>query len=326
MSSIRLFSNSGIYLDIKDHILLEITKKCNYRCKHCFTNAGKPFKPELPLNLLRTLIEDSEKLNFKAITISGGEPTLRKDLIDVLRLFSDSKLKVCLFTNGSRINEKNLREMMKYVDSFAISLDGDEKIHDELRGKKGSFLEVKNAIGLFKKYNLNFLIQFMVTPFSWNKIDWIARFAMENGAKVVRISHISPQGKALRNKKYLLQEEKYPLLYEKISNLNKKYKKILFLTNVVHKKELKKYPDKYKTIALHILPNGLILPWFNLSKKWAIGNLMKDSFVNIMKRFPQDPIFLRIKKLFENSYLEGLNYKYEAVPLEDIVFKLSILP
>lgn len=135
-------------------ISIEITNKCNLKCKHCYVNAGEGNNPEFTTDQLIEIIDKAISWNPNNITLSGGEPMYRKDfffLLDYLRLNFSGQ--ITLSTNGLYINESNIKTICRSVNQIDISIDGvDEESCAIVRGK-GVFNKVLQCIDLLKKNN-----------------------------------------------------------------------------------------------------------------------------------------------------------------------------
>lgn len=82
--------------DGKERILWEITPRCNMNCKHClfFSENGKSKKDEITISEAFKIIDNIKKDKMiKAIWISGGEPLLRKDIVDICKYISKARYK-----------------------------------------------------------------------------------------------------------------------------------------------------------------------------------------------------------------------------------------
>jgi len=143
---------SKIVLRSLAKVNLSITHACNYRCKTC--NIWKKYlenpelkDEELTLSEYTELFRNNREIIWLSIT--GGEPFLRRDLVDIVisALENVDKLRVInIATNGSlpRRVEKSLSEILSFVKkpiyiSVEVSLDGKEPIHNEIRGVKDAY-------------------------------------------------------------------------------------------------------------------------------------------------------------------------------------------
>ena len=68
------------------YLRLSITDLCNFKCSYCLPNGyqGKASQNELSLDEIRTLVASFAELGFKKIRLTGGEPSLRKDLLEII--------------------------------------------------------------------------------------------------------------------------------------------------------------------------------------------------------------------------------------------------
>lgn len=126
------------------------TWDCNLKCKHCSIwqgNNKRRFPEEIDTVGFQTFSAHDFYSNIINVAIFGGEPTLHSKLVDLLAICATRwpGQEIGIITNGSHphTNQKQIWETVKnnlrghFV--VRVSIDGREKIHDELRGAKGSF-------------------------------------------------------------------------------------------------------------------------------------------------------------------------------------------
>lgn len=135
--------------------ILEITKDCNFSCPVCFAAAETNTSDHLPVERVLALVNGLKKKKLRAVTLSGGEPTLHPDLFTIIR--NIKRMQVTLLTNGFLCGENPdmTRLMKKSGLSFCYfqfdTLDPD--VHRKLRGNdcidiKKKALENANRAGL----------------------------------------------------------------------------------------------------------------------------------------------------------------------------------
>lgn len=136
-----------IYKEPLDVVYLALTNKCNLRCKHCSASADINFTDVLTTEKIKEIIEQLVLLKPKAINVTGGEPMMHADIMDILaHLRSKFDGTILLSTNGLFINDKNSRQLPQYVDNISFSVDGyDEESCANIRGK-GVFNRVIKSI------------------------------------------------------------------------------------------------------------------------------------------------------------------------------------
>lgn len=140
--------------------LIEITKRCNLNCPMCYADSGSG--KDLDLLTIEKMMDfyiESENLNAEILQISGGEPTLHNDIIEIIKLARRKGIKyVMLNTNGIRIahDEMFVKELAKFRGGFEVYLQFDgfsDDVYEQLRGQK--LLDIKKkAISNLSKYNI----------------------------------------------------------------------------------------------------------------------------------------------------------------------------
>lgn len=104
---------------------IEITTQCNFHCPHCFTSSTSRKKKELSTEQAKRLISDAASLGIKNLALSGGEPLLREDLIEIVSFAKECGLSTLLVTNGSITDEDLWKELgQNDLSSVQVSIDG----------------------------------------------------------------------------------------------------------------------------------------------------------------------------------------------------------
>ena len=146
-------------LCIRHHILqrigIEVTYRCNERCKHCYVfDEKKSADGELSLSQYINLFNELRRMETLHITFTGGDPSQRKDFTEILRGAVERDFAVSIYTNGTGYSEETLAEIIHIrPGSMSFSIySGIPEEHDKITGVKGSFQKtlatlkkVKNA-------------------------------------------------------------------------------------------------------------------------------------------------------------------------------------
>ncbi len=132
-------------------VVWDITYACNLRCKHCYATAGKPLEDELTTEEALETIDKFDKLGVTIISFSGGEPLVRKDILELASYAAEKGIYIALATNGTLITEERAKQLKENgVSYLQISLDGTQATHDSFRGIKGCWAKtiegIKNAV------------------------------------------------------------------------------------------------------------------------------------------------------------------------------------
>ncbi len=150
--------------DKRPVVVWNITRRCNLKCVHCYAHAkDQSFDNELTTEEGKNLIDDLFRFKVPVLLLSGGEPTIRKDLPELAAYAVEKGMRAVISTNGTLISQKMARIFNDIGLSYVgISLDGMEKINDRFRGVKGAFrsaLEgIKNCQDAGIKVGLRFTI------------------------------------------------------------------------------------------------------------------------------------------------------------------------
>lgn len=138
--------------DKLNYLILYVTSKCNSYCRACFFHENLNKENDLSLEEFKKI---SEKLGtVSVLLLSGGEPFLRKDLVEICGTFIENNKvdTLSIPTNGylskeiGAIAEILAVKFPKTVISINPSLDGMEKCHDVIRGAQGSFYQAIETI------------------------------------------------------------------------------------------------------------------------------------------------------------------------------------
>lgn len=166
-------ADAEIDMSTKPRILMQfhITGRCNLRCKHCYRLEGdiEPLSFEDIKNVVDQFLELREKYNnfyhIKKkghINITGGEPFVRTDIKDILKLLGEHSdcFSYGVLSNGSFIDEEIMALLKKTNVSFVqLSIDGDRKTHDELRAE-GDYDRVFRKAEELEKHGIKTYISF----------------------------------------------------------------------------------------------------------------------------------------------------------------------
>lgn len=143
------FSSNGSSLI--QSVDLAVTNACIYRCPHCYNGGRMLADPST--ETLKKVVEQLQDIGAIVINFTGGEPCLRRDLVDVCSGLREDTCGIIATTGYGFTDE--LAEALKEtrVYSIAVSLDSaDEETHDRGRGVRGAYKIAFSAIERAKKH------------------------------------------------------------------------------------------------------------------------------------------------------------------------------
>ncbi|MHA1769516.1 MAG: radical SAM protein [Candidatus Thorarchaeota archaeon] len=179
-------------------VVWNVTRTCNLRCKHCYENAGRAGPDELTTEqALRTIdILADEGVVF--IAFSGGEPTLRPDILTLIEHAASRGIYVAIATNATTLTRPETVKKLKEAGlSFVqISLDGvNPQTHDEFRGVRGAYDKTITGIKNCVREDLFVEIAMTVTHYNLREVPAVIDLSQELGARWFMAYNFIPTGR-----------------------------------------------------------------------------------------------------------------------------------
>jgi len=205
--------------DKKPVVVWNMTRRCNLKCIHCYSNSADiEYPDELTTEEGIKLIDDLAAFGSPVILFSGGEPLLRRDLLELARYATNKKMRAVISTNGTLITRAMAAELQKIGLSYVgVSLDGLEKTHDQFRGKKGAFAAAMEGIRHCRDAGIKVGIRFTVNKH--NLTDVPAMFDLLREEKIERLCfyHLVYAGRGSRLREEDLTHEQTRRLIDRIA-------------------------------------------------------------------------------------------------------------
>lgn len=203
-------------------IAWELTRSCPLSCKHCRAAAHHgPYQGELSFEEITRVI-DSIAARFKPILIlTGGEPMLRPDLLDIIRHAKAAGLRPVMATCGTLLTVEKARAIRDAgVERISVSLDGpDAASHDRFRGIPGAYEATHRGIQAALEGGLEFQVNTTVTRTNMNDLDAILAHAVALGAAAFHPFLLVPTGRGKELQEELLTAEEYEQILNHIYEL-----------------------------------------------------------------------------------------------------------
>lgn len=123
-------------------VVLELTKRCNLHCSYCYNCLDNPNEKivhthtDFPLEKIYKVIDDIADSKVFHINLSGGEPFLHKNIIDIVRYIKSKKIGISIVSNGTMITKQIAEDLnnLGIIKSMQISFDSHIKeIHNKTR-------------------------------------------------------------------------------------------------------------------------------------------------------------------------------------------------
>jgi len=202
---------------------LAVTHRCECKCRHCSADPFiNPEREELTKEEIMEVVSGAQELGATLVIFTGGEPTIRKDIYDLIRHVDKDRSIVNIFTNGYNLEKKAEKLAEAGLDTLNVSIDSaDAEKHDAYRKVKGLF---KRAMaGAKKARECGILTGISTYATSENLADGslerLIKMGQDEGFHEVTIFDCIPSGRFLKETQRILTPEEK----REVADLSRKY-------------------------------------------------------------------------------------------------------
>ena len=303
-------------------VQLTLTNRCQCRCEHCgVSKLRKVIKGEPTIPQIDELFRDFKRAGCQLVDLFGGEPTLRRDLFEIIALAKSYGFLVSLETNGYVIDQTYMDQLSASgLDQIYLSLDDYRAAeHDKRRGKRGCFQRAVRALELGAKTPI--LMHVSIVPqtrefFTSGDMNRFMEFVLAHGADKVRLLLPRFVGDSIREEGGPMCAGVEPELF---SHVFPHYKDYIYVhtpgtplgkTNVCTAKQ----------VFCHVMSNGWVAPcpYFPL----VFGNVLREPIVDIFERIQAHPLvrlggdFCPMRnEEYINDHIRGLGIEHPFFPI-----------
>jgi radical SAM protein with 4Fe4S-binding SPASM domain len=185
-------------------LIFEVTQRCNHACRHCYNVWQDPrqstpypdgqLDPARTLELLARVIEET---GCRHITLTGGEPLLRPDLLQIVEFLHQRHVQVTVISNGRLLDEQAAAALIQAgVGLFELPLLSHlGEVHDELSGAPGAWQAVLTAMTNIRRQHGQVVTAFVATRRNIEHLQETIRLAFAFGARGVMFNRFNPGGR-----------------------------------------------------------------------------------------------------------------------------------
>ena len=173
------------------------TRVCNLACTHCYASAVRGrVTGELDTSEARGLLGEFAAMRVPALLLSGGEPLVRPDALDLLASAKDRGLRCTVSTNGTLIDDRLAHALAEAgVTYVGISLDGPPEAHDRWRGAAGAHAASLAGIRRLRALGVPVGLRFTLHRQSAEHMPYLLDLAEEEGIGRICFYHLVPSGR-----------------------------------------------------------------------------------------------------------------------------------
>ena len=188
-----------------NNLYLHVTFACNLQCTHCYADAQQDTDISYPIQNLVNISKDAVDLGFRHLVITGGEPLIHPQRIEMLDLLSSLRLEVkplltVLRTNlAMPLDDEILKKISFSTDEVVVSIDGDQATHDNRRGIGSYDLTVSNLrrlITIGGSTSISIATVLPAREIHGKPGKSVKKLANELGIKRIRFRPVLPLGRA----------------------------------------------------------------------------------------------------------------------------------
>ena len=182
--------------DVVNVLQIHPTRRCNLRCKHCYSTSGPEIAGELRIDAIERLLEEAVPEGFNAIALSGGEPLVYRSLPRLLETARRLRLFTSVTTNGLLLDARRMAAIAPHVSLLAVSVDGVPESHDLLRGRAGALARMRPKLAHVRAAGVPLGVIFTLTLGNLHELAWVAEFAASEGAHLLQVHPLEQAGRA----------------------------------------------------------------------------------------------------------------------------------
>ena len=255
-------------------------------CIWCFKERRSE---ELSLSQIKNAFN---KLNgVETIKLTGGEPFIRPDILEIISIASRKFENVIINSNGLLINSEVCKSMKKFNPKLSISLDGPQEVNDKIRGN-GSFEKTVNKIKLLKENNFFVNIKMTVSKINFPYINEMITLAKGIKANKLTFVKMNAVGNGANCREWVLSKKQMQELCEtmqyKIAEENEiKLDLIDPLFNTLNGRG---EGCEATELSIYINSDGKIFPCAFLPLE--IGNITSDKIQDVLN----SPFLLKLRE------------------------------
>ena len=210
-------------ISLPKRIILEVTKRCNYRCPYCYCiwhERPDLVGPELDTQGWRGIVDCCAQSGIRELLFTGGEPLMRPDLFELLAYaraqLPEARLEV--YTNGSLLTESILRRFKRLKVHLSTSLQG-LRTYGEMTGTRRTFVKALEFIGRAAEIKWPVAVGVSITSRNLHEACDMVAAAAVSGAGVIQVSPMMAEGKGRARIDLMLPRREWRQLKMKIKDL-----------------------------------------------------------------------------------------------------------
>ncbi|MFX1562371.1 MAG: radical SAM protein [Promethearchaeota archaeon] len=271
---------------------LALTYRCNNACSHCYVPQERrswDATAEIDTETWKRILDKLLDLSIPHITFTGGEPTLRDDLVELVRYSEEIGIIAGLVTNGRRLSQSLVNDLIDAgLDYVQITLESHlPEIHDQMVGVKGAWQETVAGLKRFIATDIYTLTNTTLTKLNLPTIKETVAFLAKNGQKEFAMNGLiySGSGAEVADELAIPEEDLDEIITGVLAEAAEHDMRLIWYSPTMYchfdPTEYGLGPRRcsaaYSSLAIE--PNGDVLPCQSYYQ--PLGNILKDPWETI---------------------------------------------
>lgn len=187
-------------LDAPISVCWQVSRKCNLTCPHCISDSGPEVDtdPEMDTEKCLEFVDMLGEAGVHRIDMTGGEPLLRDDIVDIVERVHEWGMGVVITSNGTVGPEKYV-ELAEYDVYFQISLDGTKELHERVRGE-GTFERTLSTIETLQEKSVPYRVNHVIHSGNAHALEEFIDMLEDRGVENAMFVFFAPQGRGFENR------------------------------------------------------------------------------------------------------------------------------
>lgn len=269
-----------------------LSYKCNFTCSHCYSRDEAA--EELPTEQIKQIVDVLAEQQVPFVNFGGGEPLIRKDLLDVTRYATDKGLNVSMNSNGWLLDLATAQQIKDAgFKSVGISIDSAAGAsHDDFRNQNGSFDRAVAALDALHAVGVKTTMSSVISRINFRDFRALLDLAREHHVAQIYLHNFKCSGRGFKNREDLdLTPEEWRDFYVEALQVKNETADLLISFDDPVIASLPGYDENPLVkgsscgkLSLHLRPNGDITPCGFIPL--VVGNILTDNFEDLWYNSP----------------------------------------
>ncbi|PNV77904.1 MAG: hypothetical protein C0200_03805 [Thermoproteota archaeon] len=188
-----------------EDIIWIITSACNLNCPYCYAKSYSG-QEELPSDVVLRLLDEACDAGVSQVNFTGGEPLLRRDILQILRKTVDLGMEATLFTNLTMMDDEKAEELYRMDVYVLTSLDGPKEVYERAKSL-GSWERFMRGIKLLRRHGIPFHVNIPLSKVNFNVVADAIMEAERIEASSISMIPSMEFGSSVRTRSFITKDE-----------------------------------------------------------------------------------------------------------------------